>query len=285
MDWIIEHIKNASLEFVELFIFGLIFFFIERLNPAEKDTPYFKDDFKNEIFLAASNILFFIPISLFIAVLLVEMTIRPVFPEQMFDEQIQSLPIMVQVILGALILDFSVYWKHRFSHHFMWSFHSIHHSAKQLTWITSLRLHPAETFIGTVFASFILYIFGFEGVGFLGALIIMRVMNYFTHINMDLKFDKPLRYIIASPAYHRWHHACVKSAYDKNFCGAFPILDIIFGTYYHPETLPPKYGLSAIEQKDYPDESFMGWLAYPFKRDYKLWKRRRAKRQEQSSDS
>ncbi len=270
----IELLKNYGYEILEIFVFGCAFFFLERLNPAERDTKFFKKDMNNEIFLAAINLVLFIPAFVLLADLFVRTTLSPLIQYQIFAPQIESFPLALQILLGALLLDFGTYWKHRFTHHYMWSYHSVHHSAKQLTWISALRLHPLDVFAGVFLSTFLLYIFGFSGVGFIGALIIVKIMNYFTHMNLDMKFSRPLRYILCSPAFHRWHHATVKAAYDKNFCGVFPFYDLMFGTYYHPEELPPKYGLSAGEQQNFPEFNTLGWLIYPFKRDYKIWKKR-----------
>lgn len=274
----LDVIKNYGFEIGELIFFGFLFFFLERINPAERETKFFKSDMNNEVFLALINIVLFIPICVFLAALLVETTLKPLIGYQLFAAQIEALPLAIQILFGALLLDFATYWRHRFTHFYMWSYHSVHHSAKQLTWISGLRLHPMDILAGTLLSTFLLYIFGFSGAGFLGALIVIKVMNYFTHMNLDLKFGKPLRYILCSPAFHRWHHATVKEAYDKNFCGVFPFYDLMFGTYYHPEELPANYGLSVGEQKNFPERSTIGWLIYPFKRDWKLWKKRQKKK-------
>ncbi|MGH1376305.1 MAG: sterol desaturase family protein [Alphaproteobacteria bacterium] len=274
IDSIITSLAHSLDEVIEIILFGFAFFFIERINPADKTAKFFKDDMNNEIFLAAINAFLFIPLCLIVSSLFVAITLQPLIPYQMFAPQIQSLPIAVQILIGSIIVDFSTYWRHRFTHFHMWSYHSVHHSAKQLTWISGLRLHPIDLLAALMLTSSILYIVGFSGVGFLGTIIFIKLMNYTTHMNYNLKFGKPLRYILASPHYHRWHHATEKSAYDKNFCGAFPFLDIIFGTYYHPEELPQGYGLSPQEQKNFPEHSNIGWLTYPFKRTYKIWKKK-----------
>lgn len=276
-----EFINSKAFDVIEILLFGLLFFFIERIRPAEKNTPFFKDDLKNEAFLAFTNIFIFIPINVFLATLLLNMSLRPLFGEHLFAPHIESLPLIIQVLLGAIIIDLSTYWRHRFTHHYMWSYHSVHHSADQLTWLTSLRLHPVDLFAAILLDTFVLYIFGFTGAGFVGAMIFIRIMNYFTHVNIDIKFSKPFRYMLASPTYHRWHHANVKEAYNKNYCGAFPFWDLLFGTYYHPEQLPPALGLSTPEQKNFPRLSTIGWLTYPLKREYKIWKRKLSKRKNQ----
>jgi len=280
MDWLMQIadlIDRVLPDAIEIIIFGLLFFFVERIKPAEKDIGFFKNDMKNEIFLATVNLLIFIPLSAFIVTIFIDVTLRPFVDEQLFADQIMALPLLLQIILGAVIIDFATYWRHKFTHYYLWSYHSVHHSVKHITWITGLRLHPIDIFVATLFTYVLLYFVGFSGAGFLGAVILMKFMNYFTHINLNLKFSKPLRYIIASPVYHRWHHATVERAYNTNFCGAFPFLDLLFGTYYHPEDLPEATGLSPAEQKNFPEFGYIGWLTYPFKRDYKFWKRKLSK--------
>ncbi|MBI1301849.1 MAG: hypothetical protein GC137_09370 [Alphaproteobacteria bacterium] len=264
----IDSFDNVFPTLLELLIFGALLSALERFRfkRAEPETGVLKKDFNQELLLAVSNIALFVPLTGFVALLFAQTTLGKIIPYQMLRDDIHALPLLLQIILGALILDFSTYWRHRFTHFYMWHYHAIHHSAEQITWLTGFRLHPIDLFAGAIFDTIILYVLGFSGMGFLGAMIIIRFMNYFTHLNLNLKFDKPLRYVFASPHYHRWHHANQKDAYDKNFCGAFPIWDILFGTYYHPEELPEKYGLSSLDSPHFPKESFVGWLAYPFTR-------------------
>lgn len=259
---------------LEMIIVGLAFFLIERLRPAEK-VSFFKPGFREELGLAFLNVSLFSPLSVAVMAAFVWYFVQDLIPYQMFAPQLESLPLTVQLILALIILDFSTYWRHRFTHNYMWPFHSVHHAAKNLTWLTALRLHPIDLFTATVFDVLILHLVGFGGIGIFGAAFVLKGYNYFTHANIDLKFDKPMRYVFASPHFHRWHHAGEKHAYNKNFCAMFSGLDYIFGTYYHPERLPKGYGLEPPEQKEYP-EDLMGWLAYPFRQVAKKLKQTKA---------
>jgi len=264
---IIENTGSRLFELsIEILIFGLAFFAIEKIRPAEKKIKFIKHDTKEELALAFLNAGLFSPIAYTIVAVFLLSLIKDFIPYQIFNEQLASLPLLFQILAACFIMDFSTYWRHRTTHRvkWFWPFHAIHHSAKHLNWLTSLRLHPVDLFIATLFDVFILHIFGFEAEGIIFAIITIRCFNYFTHANIDLKFDKPIRYIFASPNFHRWHHATEKSAYDKNFCSMFSLLDVMFGTYYHPEDLPSGYGLEPKEQKNYPT-SILGWLTYPFK--------------------
>ena len=70
-----------------------------------------------------------------------------------------------------------------------------------------------------------------------------------------------LKWIVASPQYHHWHHADQAWAYDRNFGGQLVIFDGLFGTLNLPDGMPAKYGLSEPIARDY-----FGQLAHPFRR-------------------
>jgi len=86
-------------------------------------------------------------------------------------------------------------------------------------------------------------------------------MSAFVHANLNWSLG-PFKYVIASPVFHRWHHTALDRGGSKNFAGTFPILDVLFGTFYMPKgELPDQYG---IGDPAFP-QSFGGQLAYPFK--------------------
>jgi sterol desaturase/sphingolipid hydroxylase (fatty acid hydroxylase superfamily) len=68
--------------------------------------------------------------------------------------------------------------------------------------------------------------------------------------------------VIATPVFHRWHHTAAERGGEKNFAATFPLLDLMFGTFYMPKgELPDSYG---IADKEFP-AGFGAQLAYPFK--------------------
>lgn len=258
------YLTNVFTLLIELTVLGLVFFGIEKIKPAQKDFRYFKDDFWQEFGLGIINLAIATPIYVIAIGAMINLVIAPIIPHQMFNESIGALPLIVQAFLGAFIIDFSTYWRHRFTHSYLWKIHSIHHSALHISWLTAIRLHPLDFLVAMLFDLTILYIFGFESAGMVIAILMIKAFNYFTHANIYLQFDKPVRYIFTSPNYHRWHHAEEKEAHNKNFCAMFSLLDVMFGTYYHPEGVPKGYGIGE-DQKDYP-KTLLGQLTYPFRK-------------------
>jgi sterol desaturase/sphingolipid hydroxylase (fatty acid hydroxylase superfamily) len=91
---------------------------------------------------------------------------------------------------------------------------------------------------------------------------VLTLYALFLHADVDWSFG-PLRYVIASPVFHRWHHTSEEEGLDRNFAGMFPFIDVIFGTFYMPRgRAPERFGLV---RDDVPD-GLLAQLWYPFRR-------------------
>jgi sterol desaturase/sphingolipid hydroxylase (fatty acid hydroxylase superfamily) len=172
-----------------------------------------------------------------------------------------GLPLAVQMLLFLAGEDFILYWTHRWFHgDKMWKYHAVHHSSEELEWISAARFHPINLFLGTVFADVVMLVAGISPNVFvvLGPLTIAH--SAFVHANLDWTLG-PFKYVIAGPVFHRWHHTAADRGGEKNFAATFPVLDVLFGTFYMPEgELPDNYG---IADRAFPT-SFAGQLAHPF---------------------
>jgi sterol desaturase/sphingolipid hydroxylase (fatty acid hydroxylase superfamily) len=152
-------------------------------------------------------------------------------------------PLWLQGIEIFVLGDFLGYWQHRFFHNRpLWRFHAIHHSSTELDWLSSVRLHPVNDAIGRLIVAVPLVAAGFN-IGVV-ALYAPFVTFYAIMVHANLNWDYgPLRYAIVSPAFHRWHHTSADEGLDKNFAGAFPLWDLMFGTFYMPRRQPTVFGV------------------------------------------
>ena len=83
-------------------------------------------------------------------------------------------------------------------------------------------------------------------------------MTIHANLGWRLKF---MDGIWTTTEYHHWHHSMDRSARDRNYAGALPIMDILFGTYYMPkDKLPGPYGIEAHRPATY-----LGQLIQPFR--------------------
>lgn len=142
-------------------------------------------------------------------------------------------------VLATLVVDFFIYWYHRCQHmQFLWQCHKLHHMDPEMDVLTNNREHWLEGFFATFFAfipSTIFFKMDSYAVGVVGAIIgffaISWAQFYHSNIRIQLGWASVL---IVCPQVHRIHHSRLPEHKDKNFAQAFPIWDILFGTYCHP---------------------------------------------------
>jgi sterol desaturase/sphingolipid hydroxylase (fatty acid hydroxylase superfamily) len=169
-------------------------------------------------------------------------------------------PLAAQAIETIVAADFFGYWSHRLFHkRALWRFHAIHHSAEEVDWLAATRVHPLNEAIGRVMQFVPLYLLGFDGKAIAATLPLLTIYAIFLHANVRWDFG-PLRYVIATPRFHRWHHTSEAEGLDRNFAGFFPWIDLMFGTFYLPEGREPQaFGVS-----ERVPGGLLAQLAYPF---------------------
>jgi sterol desaturase/sphingolipid hydroxylase (fatty acid hydroxylase superfamily) len=139
----------------------------------------------------------------------------------------------------------------------------VHHSSEDLDWLSSVRVHPVNDLVNRLAEVTPLLLLGFNPFVSLSAAPILTFYAIFLHANVDWDFG-PLRYVIATPVFHRWHHSKDREAWDKNFAGFFVFWDILFGTFYMPKgRMPQNFGIPEQFPKD-----FIGQLIHPFARAF-----------------
>ena len=174
-----------------------------------------------------------------------------------------QLPLWLQAVLIIALADLVSYWMHRLFHGpWLWKFHAVHHSSQVLDWLAAVRVHPINDALMRVMSTLPIIALGFAPKAVVGVTPILTLMAILIHANLDWDWG-PLRSVIASPRFHRWHHTSESEGRDKNFAGFLPLWDILFGTYYMPkERAPTKFGTHTPVPS-----GLIGQLAYPFRRD------------------
>jgi sterol desaturase/sphingolipid hydroxylase (fatty acid hydroxylase superfamily) len=173
-----------------------------------------------------------------------------------------QLPLAVQAGLFLAGSDLMNYWIHRAFHRSaMWKYHAVHHSSADLDWLSAARFHPINIFLGSVATDVVLLLAGISPnvLVFLGPFTVAH--SAFVHANLNWTLG-PFRTVLAGPVFHRWHHTAADRGGEKNFASTFPILDVLFGTFYMPErALPDRYG---VADQGFPP-SFGEQMLYPFR--------------------
>jgi sterol desaturase/sphingolipid hydroxylase (fatty acid hydroxylase superfamily) len=168
-------------------------------------------------------------------------------------------PPLMQAAQMIVLIDFVDYWLHRAFHgKRLWRFHAIHHSSVELDWLSAARVHPVNDLVNKSLQAMIIIALGYAPMLLAGALPLFTAYAIFLHANVCWDFG-PLRGVLASPRFHRWHHTSAEEGRDKNFAGLLPLWDILFGTYYMPDSQPTRFGVA-----DPVPATLLGQLVWPF---------------------
>jgi sterol desaturase/sphingolipid hydroxylase (fatty acid hydroxylase superfamily) len=175
---------------------------------------------------------------------------------------IAAQPLWQQAIEIFVLGDFIGYWQHRWFHSgWRWPFHAVHHSSQDLDWLSSVRVHPVNDMVARIVQAVPIVALGFNVTAVAAFAAFVPIYAITLHANLNWTYG-PFRYLIASPAFHRWHHTSAEEGRDKNFAGFFPIWDLLFGTFYMPKGEQPQvFGISEPMPR-----GLLGQLIYPFRR-------------------
>ncbi len=252
---------------VGLLTLGLLFHILEKLARSRTQSVFARSGFSTDLlyfFLApamraVTRWVILVPV---LGLVLTGITTLPELKNGLYHGfgPLGQQPPWLQAFEVLVLVDFIGYWTHRAFHSSRgWRIHAIHHSSEELDWIASARVHPLNELVNRLAQATPVLMLGFDPKVTLAAAPFLTLYAIGLHANLDWDFG-PLRKVIASPVFHRWHHSRESEALNKNFAGLFPLWDLLFGTFHMPPNrLPCAFGTTS----PVPD-GFLSQLAYPF---------------------
>jgi len=240
--------------------FGAAFIVLERLIPRDRSQPILRPGWQTDVLHAFVGG-WMISVGVILVGIVLSLLAVHAVPHSV-AAAIRSQPDWLEFIEILLLADLGIYWIHRASHAapVLWRFHAVHHSSEHLDWAAAHRVHPIEQVLFSTAAVGPAVLLGFSP----GPLTVFGLLYHahalLLHANVRLDFG-PLKHVIGSPAFHHWHHADQREAYDRNFAALFSAYDHLFGSFRLPKgRLPERYGVEDPVPKD-----FVGQLAHPFR--------------------
>jgi sterol desaturase/sphingolipid hydroxylase (fatty acid hydroxylase superfamily) len=230
--------------FYGLILISLIIWLLEIAFPWRKNQSIFRKDFWLDTFYMFFNFFIF-NLIIFIAL---SNTTETIFNDflaafglstksfQLIDAN--QLPMVLQLFIFFIINDFTQWNIHRLLHknEFLWQFHKVHHSVKEMGFSAHLRFHWMETVVYKTMLYIPLSIIGgfnIENVIFIH--FFNLTIGHFNHANIGWDYGW-LKYIFNNPKMHIWHHAkTLPNKYGVNFGLTLSIWDYLFKTNYIPK--------------------------------------------------
>ena len=102
-----------------------------------------------------------------------------------------------------------------------------------MDWLAGSRLHLVDVAVTRGLTYVPIYVLGFAEAALVAYVVFVSVQATFIHANVRFEFG-PLRWLVATPRFHHWHHGTEPEAVDKNFAVHLPVLDWLFGTFHLP---------------------------------------------------
>ena len=186
---------------------------------------------------------------------------------KLFD--LNTLPTLSRLLLFFVLTDFVQWITHRMLHRipWLWNFHKVHHSVKEMGFAAHLRYHWMETVIYRTMLYIPLAIMGgFSVDDVILVHVIALTIGHLNHANIHLNYGI-LKYIFNNPAMHIWHHAkALPQAHPNgvNFGISLSLWDYIFRTNYIPKS-GRDIVLGFVGDESFP-KSFVGQECYPLKK-------------------
>jgi len=254
-----------------LIVISLIVWGLEILFPWRKQQALIRKDFFLDGFYMFFNFFIF---SIFISGLYeiiskVAVDEFQILPSSIAVINLSTLSPLVQLLLFFVVLDFVQWVTHILMHRFLflWKFHKVHHSVKEMGFAAHLRYHWMENIAYKPLKVIALMLIG----GFQPeqAFIVHFMTISIGHLNhSNIKIDYgPFKYIFNNPIMHLYHHAKGLPAnfnVGVNFAISLSIWDYIFKTNYVP--IPDKDVVLGYENDHQMPSSFLGQIFYGFKK-------------------
>ena len=244
LDWtwksIIFEVPWYTNYFWGLTVISLLVWLLEIAFPWRKEQSIFRKDFWMDAFYMFFNFfLFTIVISGFYALLGSFFGDIGVTPQRMALIDPTGWPMWLQLFVFFVVLDFVQWFTHILLHRyaFLWKFHKVHHSVKEMGFAAHLRYHWMENVLYKPLKTFgVMILGGFEPDHAYIVHFIAITIGHFNHSNIKITWG-PLKYLINNPVMHLYHHAyeLPKGTYGVNFGISLSLWDYIFRTNHIPE--------------------------------------------------
>lgn len=192
--------------------------------------------------------------------------------ENLVAVKVGHFPVWTQLLIMFVIADFIQWNIHRQLHSrtWLWEFHKVHHSVKEMGFAAQFRFHFMETIVYKALQYIPLAMIGFGIEEFFVVHMMSVFIGHLNHANLNWDYGW-LKYILNNPKMHIWHHSKVlpeEHPNGMNFGLSLSIWDYLFGSAYIPkEGKNIELGFEGDEQ--FP-ENFGKQLVFPFRKNNKL---------------
>ncbi len=273
LNYLIDEISNPSWTnyFYWLIALSLLVLILEIVIPWRKDQKVFRKGFWLDSFYILFNFFLFSLVGYNaisnVGVELFNDFLQLFGLENIVAFEVRSWPVWSQLLVMFVVADFIQWNVHRQLHRqpWLWEFHKIHHSVKEMGFAAQFRFHFMETIIYKTIQYLPLAMIGFGIQQFIVVHMFSVFIGHLNHANVGWGYG-PLGYIFNNPRMHIWHHSKKlpkEHPYGMNYGLSLSIWDYLFRTAYIPNNgRDIEIGFHGDEK--FPTD-FKNQMLYPFR--------------------
>ncbi len=184
-----------------------------------------------------------------------------------------GLPHALRVIVGFLLLDYTLYLWHWMNHRspWLWRFHAVHHLDRDLDSSTGVRFHFGELVLSVGLRAAQALLLGVDRDTFRVYQQALFLSVLFHHSNLELPIDaeRGLAAFVVTPRLHGIHHSTRAEETNANFSSLLAWWDRMHGTLrLNVPQRGIEIGVNGFTRAD--DVTLERSLALPFERDPRL---------------
>lgn len=249
--------------FLWLVLVSLFFFALEIAKPWRPNQPIIRKDFWLDAFYMFFNFfLFSLVIYNAVSDVVVNFfntALAQIGITNWVSETVVKWPLWAHLLIGFVVRDFVQWWVHRWLHRseFLWRFHKVHHSVKQMGFAAHLRYHWMETIVYRSVEYLPLALIGISLNDFFIIHIFTLAVGHYNHSNITIS-PKLSGLIFGFFASFFINHLVLNNSFSASYVGMLvastlvgwiilgPYMKKIFNSpemhiWHHAHTIPQEY--------------------------------------------
>ena len=144
------------------------------------------------------------------------------------------LPRALRVVLGFLLLDYTLYLWHWLNHRspFLWRFHAVHHIDLDLDTTTGLRFHFGELALAAGFRAAQVLLLGIDRqtLRLWQQLLVISVVFHHSNVELPIEVEARMTQFMVTPRMHGIHHSTRPDETDSNYASLLSFWDLLHGS-------------------------------------------------------
>jgi len=183
----------------------------------------------------------------------------------------------LRTALGVILLDYTLWHWHRWNHlvPFLWRFHAVHHSDRDLDVATGPRFHYGEMTLSVGYRALQVVLIGADAATVMvwQALLIPSILFHHSNLRLPAGLDRALAVVIVTPRMHGIHHSNVREENNSNWSSLVTLWDRLHGTLRLD--VPQEAITIGVPAYDRPEAVTVGRILFePFRRQPDYWQGR-----------